>query len=49
MTHAYLDNDPRYEPNLIKKLNLPIMMLAKKQVSVIPVGIAYEMAIERPK
>ena len=22
MTHAYLDNDPRYEPNLIKKIEL---------------------------
>tara|TARA_B100001996_G_scaffold61648_1_gene44135 strand:+ start:240 stop:983 length:744 start_codon:yes stop_codon:yes gene_type:complete len=50
MTHAYLDNDPRYEPNLIKKIELAYYDAGKKSKSeVIPVGTAYEMAYkERP-
>ena len=50
MTHAYLDIDPRYEPNLIKKIKLAYYEAGKKSgSSVIPVGIAYEMAYkERP-
>ena len=50
MTHAYLDNDPRYEPNLIKKIKLAYYDAGKKSKSaVIPVGTAYEMAYkERP-
>lgn len=47
MTHAYLDIDPRYEPNLIKKIQLAYYEAGKKSgSSVIPVGIAYEMAYE---
>ena len=51
MTHAYLDNDPRYEPNLIEKIKLTYYDAGKKSNSkVAPVGIAYEMAYkERPK
>jgi len=51
MTHAYLDNDPRYEPNLIEKIKLAYYDAGKKSNSkVAPVGIAYEMAYkERPK
>lgn len=50
MTHAYLDNDPRYEPNLINKIKLAYYDAGKKSnSSVIPVGLAYEMAYkERP-
>ena len=50
MTHAYLDNDPRYEPNLIEKIKLAYYDAGKKSNSkVAPVGIAYEMAYkERP-
>tara|TARA_B100001029_G_scaffold160275_1_gene148184 strand:- start:1762 stop:2505 length:744 start_codon:yes stop_codon:yes gene_type:complete len=50
MTHAYLDNDPRYEKNLIKKIKLAYYDAGKKSNSkVAPVGIAYEMAYkERP-
>ena len=50
MTHAYLDNDPRYEPNLINKIELAYYDAGKKSnSSVIPVGLAYEMAYkERP-
>lgn len=51
MTHAYLDNDPRYEPNLIEKIKLAYYDAGKKSNSkVAPVGIAYEMAYkERPE
>ena len=50
MTHAYLDNDPRYEPNLINKIKLAYYDAGKKSnSSVMPVGLAYEMAYkERP-
>ena len=47
MTHAYLDNDPRYEPNLINKIELAYYDAGEKSnSSVIPVGLAYEMAYE---
>ena len=51
MTHAYLDVDPRYEPNLIEKIKLAYYDAGRKSNSkVAPVGIAYEMAYnERPK
>ena len=51
MTHAYLENDKRYEPNLIKKIEKTYYEAGKKSDSlVIPVGLAYEMAYqENPK
>ena len=51
MTHAYLENDKRYEPNLIKKIEKTYYEAGIKSNSlVIPVGLAYEMAYqENPK
>ena len=51
MTHAYLDNDKRYEPNLIKKIEKTYYEAGIKSDSlVIPVGLAYEIAYqENPK
>lgn len=51
MTHAYLENDKRYEPNLIKKIEKTYYEAGIKSDSlVIPVGLAYEMAYqENPK
>ena len=51
MTHAYLENDKRYEPNLIKKIEKTYYEAGTKSDSlVIPVGLAYEMAYkENPK
>ena len=51
MTHAYLENDKRYEPNLIKKIEKAYYEAGTKSDSlVIPVGLAYEMAYkENPK
>ena len=50
MTHAYLNNDPRYEPNLIEKIKMAYYDAGKQSNSAVaPVGIAYEMAYkERP-
>ena len=51
MTHAYLENDKRYEPNLIEKIKKAYYEAGTKSDSlVIPVGLAYEIAYqENPK
>ena len=47
MTHAYLENDKRYEPNLIKKIKKTYYEAGKRSDSlVIPVGLAYEIAYQ---
>tara|TARA_B110000444_G_scaffold248822_1_gene273178 strand:+ start:2540 stop:3310 length:771 start_codon:yes stop_codon:yes gene_type:complete len=47
MTHAYLENDKRYEPNLIDKIKKNYYEAASKSNSlVIPVGLAYKIAYE---
>jgi len=47
MTHAYLENDKRYEPNLIKKIEKTYYEAGIKSDSlVMPVGLAYEMAYQ---
>ena len=51
MTHAYLENDKRYEPNLIEKIKKAYYEAGMRSDSlVIPVGLAYEIAYqENPK
>ena len=45
MTHAYTENDDRYEPNLIEKIKMTYYEAGRKSNAlVIPVGIAYEIA-----
>ena len=45
MTHAYTENDDRYEPNLIEKIKMTYFEAGRKSNAlVIPVGIAYEIA-----
>ena len=47
MTHAYLEKDKRYEPNLIKKIKKTYYEAGKRSDSlVIPVGLAYEIAYQ---
>ena len=48
MTHAYLKNYRRYEPNLIEKIKKTYYEAGKKSDSlVIPVGLAYEIAYQQ--
>ena len=48
MTHAYLKNYRRYEPNLIEKIKKTYYEAGKKSDSlVIPVGLAYEIAYQK--
>ena len=45
MTHAYLENDYRFEPNLIQKIEQTYFQAgAESGALVIPVGSAYERA-----
>ena len=47
MTHAYLENDKRYEPDLIEKIKKTYYEAGMRSDSlVIPVGLAYEIAYE---
>ena len=50
MTHAYTENDDRYETNLIEKIKMTYFEAGRQSKAlVIPVGIAYENAyFKRP-
>jgi hypothetical protein len=48
MTHAYVEPDERYEPNLINKIRPTYVSVGNElDALVIPVGLAFELAYER--